>query len=476
MIDASVFDSQVIYDKLYVPIPKFYEFFAAEKKARKLLWLGGNRTRKTSTVIRGISYHLRGWYPEDWPGHKFTRPIRVLVTTVVMEKTINVLQGYFLRGDPSKGLSPCLHKSLINYDDKTLTVKSKSASGYEQLAVSSIHGGHSIIRFGAHKQGPSQSQGDSYDIILIDECSNIEYYTELNMRATAFEGEKSYVYNTMWPEKGKDEVVARFLNNAAAGEVKNHHFYMKSSWSDNPSLTEEEKDLMRISCPPWQLEAREHGTPIFGHGKVFCMSEKEIFIKKHDLPENIDRFAYLYGLDPAATSGGTWGMVLLAYDRENDIIYAIKDYKKNDLTLMEHGYNITQKIPSWNPPGINDYAGAGENQHTKEKTIDFMKNKCGLRLSKANKSSGTKENTIDEIYFRNRSGRIKIVEDECPNLVEEWRGYARNEKGTIIKENDHCIDALLYAIAQINLSARKDDYDRMKSFYRRSVGYESGML
>lgn len=444
MIDASIFDNQTMYDRLYEPIPKFYEFFSAEKKgARKLLWLGGNRTRKTSSVARGISYHLRGWYPDDWPGHRFDRPIRAFVATVVMDKTLGVLQRYFLEGDPAKKLTPCIHKSLI------VETGEKTNQGYKDITIRSKNFGNSFLKFGAFEQRARNSQSDGFDIIWLDEASIIEYYTELNFRSTAFDGDKSFVYATMWPEKGRDELVSRFLNNAPAGEVRNHHFYIKSSWSDNPGLTEEEKELMRISCPPWQLEAREHGTPIFGHGKVFTMAEKEIFIKKRDLPQDFYSNAeYIYGLDPASSSGGTWGFVLLA--RYDNIIYVIKDYKKSDLTPIEHGDNIFQIIPEWNPIGIHDYAGAGEDLHTKTSTIDFLKNKFGFRMSPAVKTKGTKTNTIDKIFILNRSGKFKIVEDECPNLIEEWRGYARDEKGKIIKENDHTIDALLYALNLID--------------------------
>lgn len=460
MIDAAIFDTQTMYDKLYEPIPKFYEFFAAEHHARKLLWLGGNRTRKTSSIARGISYHLRGWYPDDWPGYRFNRPITAFVSTIVMEKTIGVLQKYFLEGDPQRGLTPCIHKSLISGYKRY----SGDCKGFKEFLVKSKSFGYSTLKFGAFEQGARNSQSDTYDIVWLDEASIVEYYTELNFRTTAFSGNKTFLYSSMWPEKGRDEVVARFLSNADAGEAKNHHFYMKSSWSDNPTLTEEEKDLMRMSCPPWQLEAREHGTPVFGHGKVFLMSEKEVFIKKVDLPQDISKFAYLYGLDPSSTSGGTWGMVLAAHDRDNDIVYIIKNYKKRDLTPIEHGYNILSLIPEWGPPGINDYSGGGEDMHNKESTIDFLKRKCGLDLNNADKRKGRKEGGIDEIYMRVRSGKFKIVEDECPLLVEEWRGLARDDKGKIIKENDHCIDSLLYLINKLSLA--KTERELSEGFYQ----------
>ena len=31
-------------------------------------------------------------------------------------------------------------------------------------------------------------------------------------------------------------------------------------------------------------------------------------------------------------------------------------------------------------------------------------------------------------------------------MVTEWRQYARDDNGLIIKKNDHCMDALFYAL------------------------------
>lgn len=456
MIDASLFDNQAIYDKLYKPIPKALEFFAAEHKARQLLWLGAVRSRKTSSVVRGISYHIRGVYPDWWTGYRYNRPVRVLMATVKMQKTRDVLQKYLLEGDPIENLTPCIHRNLI-----VDTFPAHGTKGaFEKVLIKSKFNGNSSTTFGAFSEGASAWQSVTYDIVLLDEVPSIHLYSEAFSRTASFSKDKTFVYLTMWPEKGMDELVTKFWNNAPAGEAKNDHFYMMSSWSDNPGLSEEEKERMRQGFPAWQLQAREHGIPVFGHGKVFTMDEAELFIKRSDLPSELPKhWGYVYGLDPSSTSGGTWGMVLLTYDRDNDIVYVIKDYKKTELTPVEHGYNISQLVPDW-CSGVNDPAGAGEDMHNKEKTIDFLKKTCRLKLVGADKSNGTKEATIDEVFTRLRSGKIKIVADLCPNLVEEWRRYSRDDQGNIIKKNDHCIDAFFYALNKVKLAISEAQYNR----------------
>jgi hypothetical protein len=236
------------------------------------------------------------------------------------------------------------------------------------------------------------------------------------------------------------------LDNGAEGEVKDGRFYIMASWQDNPYLKPETIEHLRKSIPKWQLEAREHGVPVFGQGKVFTMMESELLVEPFEIPKH---FAFVYGLDPSASSGGTWGAVLLAHDRDSDIVYVVRDYKLSNATPTEHASNILQMVPDW-CTGMVDPAGAGENMHTKEKTLDFLQIKSGLRLVKAHKTNNAKEAVIDEIYERVRGDRFKVFNSEkgfgCRHVVNEWRQYARDENGIIIKKNDHCLDAMFYAL------------------------------
>lgn len=453
--------------KYYKPTPKMMLFYKAGLEARERLILGGNRTGKTYGVeIEGF-YHASGLYPDWWPGYRFNRPIVAIMASQSLTDTRNILQHKLFKGDAQDNVPPIIHESLV-LDTKNTNI----AGAFDYVDIKHVSGEPSRIYFKAFKQGANSFQGVKADWIHLDESVGYDVYQEALYRTTSFNDSKTFLTVTQWPEKGMDELVSHFMNNGDAEVVNEEKLYMHMSWSDNIYLSEKEKARLRASTPQWQLDAREHGYPVFGQGKVFIQPESEVFIPPFEIPSH---FHHIYGLDPAATSGGTYGAVHLVQDMDSKIIYAVSDYKLSNVTPSEHANNIRNRIiPFDHCIGICDPAGGGENQHTKESTLDFFRNKCGLKLVNAVKVNGTKEAVIDSLYERIRNGTFKIMYDNtggCVNLVQEWRQYSRNDKGEIIKKNDHCIDALFYAYNGIHMSTKKNI---VKENFSSKYGNSSG--
>jgi phage terminase large subunit-like protein len=450
----------------YEPTLKQQAFHRAGLSAGERLFLGGNRTGKTNAVCMELAMHLTGVYPKWWQGYRFSRPINAISASISLKDTRDILQKKLFVGDIDKSMPAILHESYI--DSKTHTT---IAGAWDTVRIHHVSGGVSELKFKAFQQGESSFQGVKADFIHLDEVPNFRVYQEALMRTTSFDSEKTFLVVSMWPERGKDELITHFLDNASEGEISNGRCYIMASWADNPHLKSEERERLRKSVPAWQLEAREHGIPVFGQGKVFTILESEIFVEPFEIPNH---FARVYGLDPSASSGGTWGAVLLAHDRDKDIVYAVADYKLSNATPTEHASNISRMIPEW-CTGMVDPAGAGENMHTKEKTIDFLANRSGLYLVKAHKANNTKEATIDEIYERVRGDRFKIIYSTkgigCRHLVNEWRQYARDDNGLILKKNDHCIDALFYALGGLPYARTQTQFYHDKAPRWQEAGY-----
>ncbi len=66
------------------------------------------------------------------------------------------------------------------------------------------------------------------------------------------------------------------------------------------------------------------------------------------------------------------------------------------------------------------------------------------------------------VWERLSTGRLKVF-NTCTSLLDEYRIYRRDEKGRIVKDNDHIMDALRYLVMSgINI-ARQDVPAKRKS-------------
>lgn len=459
MIDFESYSTQDFLHDTYIPTPKALDFYASGLTARQRLLLGAVRSRKTSLALKEVSCHVHGIYPSWWNGYRYDRPTRWLVGTVKAEKTRDVLQKYLLEGDPQFGLKPFIHNNLIA--DKYSGSLKNSVS---KLFVKHVSGGMSEIKFSSFSEGASGLQSETFDGVHLDEAPDFDVYQEILFRTTAFGDYKTFVILTMWPENGRDELVDFFMNKGSAGESVEDHFYMHCSWADNPTMSEEEKIRLRQGTPEYLLEAREHGIPIFGVGKVFTMKEEQVVCERFDIPSY---YRLIAGIDPSATSKGFWGAVLLAQDPDSLVTYVIKDYKLSGLTMAEHYDNIRQLIPEW-VTCVCDPAGGGEDQSTKESALQFLQNR-GMKIFKADKTKKRKEAVIGSIEIACRSEKYKIF-NTCQGYIDEWRRYARDDKGRIIKENDHELDSSFYAFDKINSDFAANEYEirQINQYFNKS--------
>lgn len=461
-----MFSNQLLYTAQYQPSDKALEFYTATLEARQLLWMGGKRSLKTTSVCYMTACHLLGIYPKWWPGYRYDRPIRAMVGTVKATKTRDVLQKYFLDGEPEFGLYPFLHPDKI-LDKVPATGIPR---GLDKLKVRHASGGISELKFMSFAEGAGNLQSERYDLVHLDESASLEVYLECLHRTAAMGDYATFVFLTMWPEHGRDNVVDFFMNKGSAGEIIKGHFYMHSSWANNPFMRDEEKQRLRDATPLHMLEAVEHGIPIFGVGKVFTMDESTVLCNPFEVP---DHYRLIAGIDPSATSKGYWGAVLLALDPDTECVYVIKNYKETGLTIGEHYDNLRQMIPKW-VNCVMDPSGGGEDQATKLSALEFLRER-GMNIVKADKTKNKKEAIIGQIEGLCRSNKFHIF-NNCHHYLDEWRRYARDEGGRILKENDHTLDASFYALDQRAEHAQKESevrnyQEELRQYYARQSFY-----
>jgi hypothetical protein len=91
-------------------------------------------------------------------------------------------------------------------------------------------------------------------------------------------------------------------------------FLVTATWDDVPHLTQEAKDELWSSIPPFQRDARSKGIPTLGAGAIYPISQEDLEVADFPIPDHWPR---AFGLDvgwnrTAAIHG--------ALDRETDIL------------------------------------------------------------------------------------------------------------------------------------------------------------
>ncbi len=440
----------------YKPTEKQAAFHAAGARAVERLFLAGNRTGKTFCGCVEDAMHLIGYYPDWWIGKRFNHPVTMWVASENYEITRNVLQKTLLgdysdNGGFKNGLIP--QGFIVK---KAMLAGVNGAVDYVQVQHKS--GGISTLYFKSYKQGREKFQAARCHFIHLDEEPPKDIYTECVMRLANVDGMgQGGLILTMTPLKGYTEMMAHFLEYSSPKEndkvmslsdlvdsemiraepetVRKGRFYIHASWDDNPHLSDETKAQLRASLKPHELEAREKGIPCIGSGLVYQVPESEFLIPPFEIP---NYWAKVFGMDVGFFA--PTAVVFLAHDRDADVVYIYAEYSVSELTASQHAARLLNMGCDW-MKGVCDPAVNQGSQRDGERLIDDYRNTgIDLRLGKY-----AKERSVDIVLERIREGRFKVF-NTCRKFMNEWRSYSRDEKGKIMKGNDHLMNALEFVM------------------------------
>lgn len=208
-------------------------------------------------------------------------------------------------------------------------------------------------------------------------------------------------------------------------------YVVQAGWQDVPHLTKQDIEDMSRSIAPHQREARMKGTPSLGAGAIFPVPEEDIVIEPFQIPAWYPR---IYGLDVGWNrTAAVWG----ALDRDTDTIYLYSEHYRGQAEVPVHAKAI--KLRGGWIPGVIDTAARGRSQ-ADGKSLWSLYDEEGLILHKAEKAV---EAGLMEVLDRLSTGRLKVF-STLQHWLAEYRLYRRDEKGRVVKENDHLMDATRY--------------------------------
>lgn len=419
----------------YEPHLKQKQFHDLGKTARERLFLAGNRTGKTYGGAIEVCMHLSGVYPEDWSGYRFDKPIIAWAIGVSNETVRSTLQQYYI-GDPKAetpgGLAPAIILST--------TMRRGLADAVDTVRVRHSSGGQSILCFKSYQQGREALQGARVDLIHCDEEPPHSLYMELLMRLMSVDGvsDPGMMMITATPLLGMTNTILRFTNEdeAREGEALNGRGFVQAGWNDNPYLQDAEKQQLRKSMAPHELEAREKGIPSLGSGMVYPVAESAITCNPFEIPEFWPR---VYGLDFGWTA--PTAALFGAHDRDNDVIYFYGEYALAELTPQQHASNLLKLGADW-IPGVFDPSGLQSSIKDGDKLAQVYHDVGLIYLYKADNA---KEAGIAKTLTRMQNGQLKLF-NTLSQTLKELRIYGRDENGIVRKGNDHLMDCMRYVV------------------------------
>jgi phage terminase large subunit-like protein len=417
---------------LYV---KHMRFFDAGSRKIERLFLAGNRVGKTEG---GGGYectlHLTGLYPKWWTGKRFDRPIDAWAAGDTKETVRDIIQekllGSISKDQVGEGLIP--RHLIAGY-----TMRSGVADTVDTISVKHVTGGVSQISLKSYDQKRKSFQGTKKDLLWLDEEPPLDIYTECLLRTTDTSGKddsQGIMLLTFTPLSGMSETVMSFMPGGSIEEREDDtKFVIMATWDDVPHLSQKTKEILWSAIPPYQRDARSKGIPQLGSGAIYPVPVSDIEVTDFEIPPHWPR---AYGMD---VGWNRTAVAWCAWDRDNDVVYITSEHYRGEAEPSIHAQAIKSR-GDW-IPGVIDPAARGRAQQDGRQLLQSYVD-LGLNVDVA--FNGV-ESGIYEVWQRLSTGRLKVFKS-CQNFFYEFRLYRRDEKGRIVKANDHILDATRYLI------------------------------
>ena len=425
--------------RAYKPYAKQREFHRVGATHRERLFMAGNQLGKTVAGAAEVSSHLTGRYPDWWEGKRWDRPTIWLAGSESYELTRDGVQR-LLVGPPDKeeewGTGYIPADAIVGR-----TRRMGVSNALDSVTVRHVSGGSSSLLFKAYEQGRGKWQANTVDGVWFDEEPPEDVYIEGITRTNATRG---IILVTFTPLMGMSNVVARYLM-----EESEDRIVTTMTIDDAEHYTPEERAKIVASYPAHEREARTKGIPSMGSGLIFPVLEEDIVIEPVAIPPI---WPQINGLDFGYDH--PFAAVNLAWDRDADIVYVCKNYRKREATPIIHAAAIKpwgDWIPcSWPHDGFQHDKGSGE-----QLAAQYGAQGLNMLAENAQWEEGGNgvEAGIAEMLDRMLTGRWKVF-NTCTEWLEERRMYHRKD-GKIVKERDDVISASRYALMMLRFAETK---------------------
>lgn len=413
----------------FKPFDKQQQFFDMGAWAKVRMFRAGNQLGKTEAGAAEAVYHLTGDYPDEWMGRRFDRPTKGWLVGETSLATRDTIQKK-LCGEP--GVENMLGSGLIPRDRfvEKPSLSRGITDAFDTIQVRHKTGGVSIGRFKSYEQGRAKFQGETLDWVWLDEEPPMDVFSECVTRVMANDG---IVWITFTPLKGATELVDTFLG----ADCPKHWGVVQMTIDECPLYTKEQRDEKIASWPEHEREARSTGAPMLGEGKVFKTPEAKIKCDAFPVPPH---WSYLWAVDFG--TGHPFAAVLLAWDKDNDVIYVVHAIRMKDALPIQH-------VAAMRPRGLQVPVAWPQDGHQREEfdgklaPLAKIYKHHGLHMlghhATFEDGSNSTEIGILQMDERFKTNRLKVF-GNLTEWFDEYRNYHRKD-GEIVKVKDDIMSA-----------------------------------
>ncbi len=412
--------------------PKHTAFFAAGATHRARVFMAAHRVGKTQASAYEDALHLTGQYPAWWRGRRFDHPVGWWVAGKTAKTTRDILQHALLGDVGAFGTGTIPGAALLDTKPKGGVPNAVEIVAVEHR-TNGVCDGVSTLDLKSYDQGRVAFEGTAKDGISLDEEPPLDILAQCLLRTMTTDG---MVKLTFTPLLGMSETVLHFLPTGEVppdGPLSASAYFVNASWDDVPHLSPAQKAELLAALPPYLRDAASRGLPLLGAGAVYPVEEDSWLVDDFPIPPHWLR---AYGLDVGwQRTAAVWG----AYDRDADRWTLYHEHYVGEEKPTVHAAAI--RAPGDWIRGVIDPAARGRGQDDGEALLDLY-TELGLHLTPADNAV---EAGIYQTWERLSTGRLKVCRS-LSNWRKEQKLYHRDDKGKIVKMQDHLMDATRYLI------------------------------
>jgi phage terminase large subunit-like protein len=418
--------------------PTQLAFFAAGSSGvhQRLIYSGSQRG-KTTCCAAEVAWHLTGNYPSWWAGKRFAKPIRCWIVGESVILVRDTLQRQLIGADFGTGMVP-----LESFSRKPIMV-----SGGLQ-AIDTFHVTHSIdgkvdgmstATFKTFEQRRERLQGETVDLIWIDERPDEQIFSELYARTSACDGHLLVSYTPIG-EGAAAGVTYKFLSEPSADRTA---FRITSAEAKHISDAREEE--LAAGYSDAERETRLEGIPQLGSGPVFPPELLPGLVRPFN-PDDLPSYArYCVGVDFGF--GHPFAAVYIAWAFDTGQIWVLDSFRMERSSALYHVQRIHSmtrglRIPiAWPHDGAQHDKGSGLPLAQQYK--NFGANMMGRHAVNHGTDHNNVEPALEELRELMFHGKL-IIAGHNNELLEEMRHYHRDEDFKLVKQRDDLVSALRY--------------------------------